>query len=181
MMRVILPRLGQQSAQALQRALENYEPDPNSDDPSERKLYATLRYTEDALPVALRPLLYPVSLHESYVDADVLTDMAKLAGSPFTEQQTVEMLQLLESAGLAQAVGQNVFRLHPALSRYLRSRSQLFVADTHAGQVWDRAFVQIIAQVAALYAEQPLHNQRGGPDRLRSFHRTCTRHGQHDG
>ena len=48
------------------------------------KLYATLRYVEDGLPDELKPLLYPLGLHEGYVDADYLAQMAGHAGQPYT-------------------------------------------------------------------------------------------------
>ncbi|MGH8568600.1 MAG: hypothetical protein ACREXU_11440, partial [Gammaproteobacteria bacterium] len=105
MMRAILPRLGTQSAASLKQAIEHYVPQADSTDPIERKLYATLRFVEDGLPQALKPLLYPIDLHEGHVHADYLAAMAEVARQPFTPRAVQQALQLLEAAGLAQGIG----------------------------------------------------------------------------
>ena len=53
------------------------------------------------LPQALKPLLYPIGLHEGHVDAALtLAHMAKAAQQTFTPQAVQQALQLLEAAGL---------------------------------------------------------------------------------
>jgi hypothetical protein len=102
MMRVILPRLAQQDAHTLRQALDRHAPDAESPAPEERKLYATLRFIEDAFPPSLKPILYPIGLHESYVDAGHLAAIALRIQSSYTLEQVAKTLQHLESAGLVQ-------------------------------------------------------------------------------
>lgn len=160
MMRAILPKLGASNAKSLMQAIEQYLPQADSTDPVERRLYATLRYVEEGLPPALKPLLYPIGLHEGHVDAALLADMARLADQPFGLPAIQRALALLEVAGLVQGIGNNIFRLHPALTRYLRARSA--AAPTVDGQAlaWQRGFVLTMAALADAFAPKELHQQR---------------------
>ncbi|MBK7001351.1 MAG: tetratricopeptide repeat protein [Rhodoferax sp.] len=159
MMRAILPKLGTTSAAHLQRAFEQYVPQADSTDPVEQRLYATLRYVEDGLPTALRPLLVPIGLHEGHVNADLLAAMAEEAKQPFAVADTVRALELLEVAGLVRGIGNQVFELHPALARYLRARTaQLLPAEQ--SEAWQRAFVKVMAGLADDYVPKELHEQR---------------------
>ena len=155
MMRAILPKLGTAGAESLLRALETYVPELDSGDPIERKLYATLRYVEEGLPDALKPLLYPIGLHEGHVDADWLAGMATQAQAPFTESDTEQALGLLEVAGLVQGIGQSIFRLHPALTRYLRGRGATLPLEVQAR--WKMGFVEVMATVADGIASRAAH------------------------
>ena len=58
-----------------------------------------------------------------------------------------------------QGIGQSTFRLHPALSRYLRARTGS-TADDASAQVWQRGFVEVMAALADHYTPRPLHEQR---------------------
>lgn len=159
MMRAILPKLGTTSAAHLQRAFEQYVPQANSADPVEQRLYATLRYVEDGLPTALRPLLVPIGLHEGHADANLLAFMAKQAKQPFVVADTVRALNLLEVSGLVRGIGNQVFELHPALARYLRARTAQLV-PAEQSEAWQRAFVEVMASLADHYAPKELHEQR---------------------
>lgn len=159
MMRAILPKLGTTSAAHLQRAFEQYVPQADSTDPVEQRLYATLRYVEDGLPTALRPLLVPIGLHEGHADANLLAAMAKQAKQPFAVADAVRALNLLEVAGLVRGIGNQVFELHPALARYLRARTAQLVPAEQA-EAWQRAFVEVMAVLANHYAPKELHEQR---------------------
>lgn len=132
---------------------------PNSDDPVERKLYATLRYVEEGLPSDLKPLLYPIGLHVGYVSAELLVDMADNSDQVFTVLQTQKVLGLLEYAGLVQGIGNNNFWLHPALSRYLRLRAGNEAGDERA-QAWQRGFVCVMMFVAVPLTRLALNKQQ---------------------
>jgi tetratricopeptide (TPR) repeat protein len=160
MMRAILPRLSTESASRLMDALARYVPDADSTDEVERKLYATLRYVEEKFPTELRPLLIPIGLHASYTDAHMLGQMAKSAGQPFSAVDAARALGLLEVAGLVQGVGGNIFRLHPALTRYLEARGPFIASDAEEVRAWERGFVDIMAHAAQAATPMPLHEQR---------------------
>ncbi len=120
----------------------------------------TLRFVEDGLPQALKPLLHPIGLHEGHVYADYLAAMAKAARQPFTPQAVQQALHLLEAAGLAQGIGNDLFRLHPALTRYLRARAQAFAGSEEEARAWERGFIDVMAQLAHSHAQRPPHEQR---------------------
>lgn len=160
MMRAILPRLGMLDAAALRKEFEQYVPQAGSLDPLERKLYATLRYVEEGLPAEMRPLLIPIGLHEGYVDADYIALMAGSTGQPFLSQDTRRVLELLQAAGLVQGMAiESLFRLHPALTRYLRTREDAAGCNENV-QAWQRGFVEVMARLAHEVAPRPLHEQR---------------------
>jgi tetratricopeptide (TPR) repeat protein len=159
MMRAVLPRLATESAESLRRALETYVPDADSDDPAERRLYATLRFVEEGLDARVRPLLVPLGFFIGHVDSKWLAGMAKMAEQSFTESDTRELLEQLEAAGLVQGLFGSCYRLHPALTRYLRARVERFAsADELTG--WKKAFTVIVAVLADDLAPRPLHEQR---------------------
>lgn len=71
---------------------------------------------------SLQCLTHGVADYRWYRDrTDVRGDSARAqrgrpAGQPFALQQAQHLLERLETADLAQGLGQNVFRLHPALT-----------------------------------------------------------------
>ncbi|MBC8752453.1 CHAT domain-containing protein [Paraburkholderia sp. WC7.3b] len=159
MMRALLPKLGAQTAASVLKALEQYVPDAHNTDPVEQRLYATLRFVEEGLPDALKPLLYPLGLHESCVDVVLLAMMAERIGQSFDSTATGECLQRLEAAGLARGIGHPVFRLHPALTRYLRARADRLAGDDAIALAWQRTFVEVMAIAANSIVPLPRHEQ----------------------
>ncbi|RDE50522.1 MAG: CHAT domain-containing protein, partial [Candidatus Accumulibacter meliphilus] len=160
MMRAILPRLGSINAKQLRQDFEQYVPQADSDDPVEQRLYATLRYIEEGLPADLKPLLYPIGLHEGYIYTTFLADMAKEAQLPFTTEQAQQALERLEVAGLVRRLGKNVYEMHPALARYARHQGARLLADAEDASAWEQGFVAIMAQLADHCAPKALHEQR---------------------
>jgi tetratricopeptide (TPR) repeat protein len=160
MMRAILPKLAMETPGALMRAVESYVPQADSIDDVERKLYATLRYVEEGFPIELRPLLIPIGLHDNCTSADLLAKIADSAGQTFNVEDAEKAMQLLEVAGLAQRLGSDLFRLHPALTRYLRARSPLIASDPDQLGEWQRAFVDVMAMLAQSITGNRLHEQR---------------------
>jgi len=57
-------------------------------------------------------------------------------------------------------VSGDVFRLHPALTRYLRARPDAR-PDTEHVAAWQQGFVDVMATLADGAAVRPLHEQRG--------------------
>nr|MDQ2695490.1 tetratricopeptide repeat protein [Pseudomonadota bacterium] len=115
-----------------------------------------LRHAE-ALPEALRPLLAPLALHERFVQADFLKDMAKAAQAPQDRAAIDRLLGVLETAGLAHPHGQGIYGLHPALTGFLRARG---CGQAPADESWRRAFVDVMGSLADYFAPKPLHEQR---------------------
>jgi hypothetical protein len=81
-MRALLPGLAEHSAKRLTDIVKGHLADFPAEDPAQQKLFATLRFVEETLPERLRPLLVPIGLHERYLDADHLEQMAKTAQIP---------------------------------------------------------------------------------------------------
>jgi tetratricopeptide (TPR) repeat protein len=159
MMRAILPRLANESAESLGRKVESYVPDAESANPVEQKLYATLRFVEEGLDERLRPLLLPLALHVGHVDSQWLAAMATMAEQPFTDDDTRRLLEQLEAAGLVHGLFGTCYRLHPALTRYLRARAERFATPDQSMR-WKEAFTGVIAMLADRLTPLPLHQQR---------------------
>jgi hypothetical protein len=95
----------------------------------------------------------PIGLHECYVDADYLADIAKAAGQPYA-------LALLEVAGLVRGVGNNTHEMHPALGRYLRAQAARQTAERAGEPAWERGFRAVMAALADHLAPLQRHEQR---------------------
>ncbi|RDE48755.1 MAG: CHAT domain-containing protein [Candidatus Accumulibacter meliphilus] len=160
MMRAILPRLAGTNARQLRQDFEQYVPQADSDDPVEQRLYATLRYIEEGLPAELKPLLYPIGLHEGYIHAHFLVQMAEKAQQAFSAEQTQQTLERLEAAGLVRALGNEAYEMHPALARYARRQGARLLASAADVSAWERGFVSIMAHIADYCTPKDLHEQR---------------------
>ncbi|TDR46724.1 Tfp pilus assembly protein PilF [Tahibacter aquaticus] len=159
MMRAILPRLGGRGARQLSQELEQYLPQQGSDDAVEQRLYATLRYVEEGMPQGLRPLLLPIGLHERYVHSDFLSNMAEVAQQPYVAWQTRQALELLESAGLVQGLGDNIYEMHPAFERYARTQGARLVVSGQHREAWQHAFTDFMGTLADSYTSRPVQEQ----------------------
>jgi tetratricopeptide (TPR) repeat protein len=162
LMRAILPRLeGGRCAKSILSDLQSRFAEPDSDaDPTQKKVYATLRFVEEGLPADLRLLLVPLGLHERFVDADYLEAMAKSAGRKESTRAPIDrLLAALATAGLVRDRGQAIYELHPALTGFLRSGLLTQVAEPER-ESWQRAFVDIMGSLADSLAPEQLHVQR---------------------
>jgi len=155
-MRVMLTQLAEHSAAELLERLRHRLPQAAEDD-AQAKLFATLDFVEEALPEALKPLLVPLALHKRFVDADYLEAMAGIADTSYSRTTIDQVLTSLEIAGLLHAHGQGIYALHPALTGFLRARPSVSDATDTA---WQRAFVEVMGQLADRIAPEPLHVQR---------------------
>ena len=158
-MRVLLPKLEDKSAgQLIEELQKHMEGFADSTDETEKKLYGTLSFVEKSLTEKLKPLLIPLSLHERFVDGNVLKYMAKEAGAGLSEEDVGRFLSALGQAGVLQHRAQNIYEMHPALTGFLRSRRQRGSEDEM--QTWQMAFVELMGSLADHYAGKPLHEQR---------------------
>ena len=158
-MRMVLPQLGSTSPSELQLGLERHASRSHDAGLQERQLNGALLSVADGLPEALRPLLYPIGLHEGHVDADYLAAMATAAGQPAGVREAQQVLALLEKAGLVSGQGNNIFEMHPVLGRFLRNRVDGLVSEAGQAGDWDRAFVGVMAQLADHFGSGPMQRQ----------------------
>jgi tetratricopeptide (TPR) repeat protein len=151
-MRVVLPKLEKMPAATIAAGLRtNLAELGLSEQEEQGRLFATLRFVEQGLAEELRPLLELAGLHEGYIDADSLYEMAKQVDAVSTRQRIDGFMAALGSAGLVRNVGSAVFEMHPLLTSYLRSRD--------APEAWTRAFVNVMGGLASDLAPRPAHEQ----------------------
>jgi tetratricopeptide (TPR) repeat protein len=159
-MRAILPRLEKMTAaQVLSALLTNMEGLGGEEDEALKRVYATLGFVRQSLPAELQELLVPLGLHENYVDADYLEDMAGRADPACTRTQVDSLLQALVVAGLLRDIGQSTYEMHPLLTSYLRT-CVVVVVDEPTRDKWARAFVHMMGTLADALAPRELHEQR---------------------
>jgi hypothetical protein len=142
-MRALLPGLAEHSAKRLTDIVEGHLVDFPAEDPAQQRLFATLRFVEETLPERLRPLLVPIGLHERYLDADHLEQIAKTAQASHPRADIDRCLAALGTAGLVHDRGQATYELHPALTGFLHTRLPALGADTET-DAWRRAFVDTL-------------------------------------
>jgi len=154
-MRVVLSKLEKMPAAKVLGALRNNiaELGLNPERESESRVFATLRFVEQGLAEELRPMLGLVGLHESYLDADYMEDMAKQVDPAWTRPLIDRLMTALTAAGLLRDIGQATYEMHPLLTSYLRS-------TVAASQVCQRAFADIMGRVAHQLAPKEEHEQR---------------------
>ena len=122
-MRVVLPLLERMPAEKIVVALRTNIADLGLNaEEEEGRIFATLHFVEQGLPEDLRPLLPLVSLHESFLDAEIFEVMAEQINPAWSRPLINNLTDALESAGLLRDVGNAVYELHPLLTSYLRSR-----------------------------------------------------------
>jgi len=161
-MRAILPRLENLTARDVANALRsNLAALGVGVDDAQAKMTATLAFVEQSLPGELRPLLVLLAMHEGFVDADYLEDMAKAVDAIWSRERIDRLLQILVTAGLLRDRGQAVHELHPALTGFLRSNC-LDASPAEIRDAWARAFVDVVGTLADQLAPKQLHEQRAG-------------------
>jgi tetratricopeptide (TPR) repeat protein len=159
-MRVVLPRLEEQRAGELARALRsNLTALGEGGDEALKKLYATLKLAEDVLPEELKPLLVLLGMHERFIDGDLMEAMAKQVDAAWTRDRIDRFLGTLANAGLLRDLGQSVHEMHPALTGFLRA-SAAEQASQEDRDCWSRGFVDFMGSLADTLAPRALHEQR---------------------
>ncbi|MCL2856816.1 MAG: tetratricopeptide repeat protein [Oscillospiraceae bacterium] len=147
--RAILLRLAEQPASKLLANLEEGLQIATGDEDS-RRIHAALGVFERGLDKAFAPVLRLLGLHEHYGNADLIGLMLKPTGE---DAPIDRCFAALERAGLCHHMGDNVYRLHPALRACL---GRLHPAQ----EVNQKAFVDVMGGLADAYAPKQLHEQR---------------------
>ncbi|MHB9107040.1 MAG: tetratricopeptide repeat protein [Armatimonadota bacterium] len=157
-MRAVLSWLDRMSPRQALDALQTNLAAFQAEDAEVARLYATLRFATDILPEADRALLLPLALYEGFVDAGSLEAMAESTDPAWPRVRIDHVLAALASAGLLRDLGQTVYELHPLLTSYLRAYV-LTDAEPAAQDTWERAFIEMMAQVADYLTLRPLNEK----------------------
>ena len=155
--RAILLRLADTSASVLLAELQQQFVGATGD-ASTRRIFAALSLLDQGLPERFGAVLQLIGLHQRFVDIDYLEVMLKEAeaeAATDTERETVtDCFAALERGGLLHHLGQNIYRMHPALSNYLYNRHP-------ASTTLQTGFIDFMGRFANQLAPQELHEQRG--------------------
>ena len=165
LIRAVLPELKSQTAGALRKQWQANLPRfvGQVADPAHARLLATLDLAGASFTAADRPYLIPLSFHALFVDVDYLHLMGANGVSDYEKNRMERILARLARAGLLSGLGQNVFRMHPLLTSYLRNRelAESSAPPSAAFDAWRHAFVDIMGRLAQGCARKELHEQRG--------------------
>ena len=145
--RAILLRLNDEPAPRLLAQLKEGFRDTGDDT---GRIQAALGVFERGLDSAFAPVLRLLGLHEHYADADYIGVMLKVTDE---DAPVGQCFAALESVGLCRSIGNNIYRLHPALRACL-DRAH----PAHDGA--QRAFVDVMGSLAYVYGRKQLHEQR---------------------
>jgi nucleoside phosphorylase/tetratricopeptide (TPR) repeat protein len=146
--RAILLRLDKTPAKVLLRELDD---EFNAVDGNEdvRRIQSALGVFGKGLDHAFAPVLRLLGLHEFYADTDYIWYMLKS-----DNLETIgKCFASLEQAGLCHSIGNNIYRLHPALCASLARIHPALESDK-------RAFVDIMSNLADEYTPKEVHEQR---------------------
>jgi tetratricopeptide (TPR) repeat protein len=150
--RAILLRLNERKAADLLSELKQQFAGQEGDD-STRRIFAALSIFDQGLPEAFAPILQLVGLHQQFVNRDDLQTMLQVAENSTVLPQLAACFTTLEAAGLLHTMGQNIYRMHPALHSHL-SRQHA------ASEIRQRAFVDFMGSLADCLVARELHEQR---------------------
>ena len=113
-MRVVLPLLERMSAEKISESLRtNIAALGLSPEGEEGRVLATLHFVELDLPKELKPLMPLVGLHESYLDANYLEDMAQQVDPAWIRPLIDRLMNALGSAGLLHDIGNATYSCIP--------------------------------------------------------------------
>ena len=148
--RATLMRLREKNAEQLLKDIDEVSSDFKGDD-SAKPVQVALSLFERGLDQAFTPVLQLIGLHIHYADAGMIGTMLKITDrtAPVTD-----CFDALTSAGLCRPMGNNVYKIHPALVDCL--------ALIHPPEERDvRAFVDTMGKLADNYAERKPDQQQG--------------------
>ena len=162
LIRAVLPELRTQSAANLRQHWQANLPRflAQVTDPAHARLLASLDLAAASFTKAERPDLIPLGLHERYVDLDYLHAMGKNGIPGYEPERMKRVVARLVRSGLLTGLGQNVFALHPLLTSYLRTSGLSPQPNPAKTEVWESAFVEVMARLADAVASKELHEQR---------------------
>ncbi|MCL1816607.1 MAG: tetratricopeptide repeat protein [Clostridiales bacterium] len=148
-LRVILQCLTKYPAKLL---LDEWESafNPLPDETDTIHIEAVFSLFEGGLDSDLLPALRLLGLHGQYADTNLLNIMLNKTGQAELKK---DCLAELQSAGLCDLIGNDIYRLHPALREYL---GKICPAD----KTGKYAFVEVMVSLADTYIEKELPEQR---------------------
>jgi tetratricopeptide (TPR) repeat protein len=147
--RAILLRLQEKSAAAILNELENNITLIGTDEGTQR-IQVALAVFEKGIDRTYAPTLRLLGLHEHHADTDLLGDMLKEIGETTPPEPC---FTTLESAGLCHHIGNNIYKIHPALRSCL--------VQLHPAQKTDKqTFVEVMSNLAGAFTSKELHKQR---------------------
>ena len=116
-------------------------------------VWAALRIFERGLPEEYAPFTHITSLHDRFIDMNLLVPMLENADNRKVGAQVRDYFHILESAGLCHCLGDTIYRIHPALRAYL----EIHLPDAVK---LEQGFVRVMAVMANAFAPRELHEQR---------------------
>ena len=120
----------------------------------ESLVWAGLRIFERGLPEEYAPFTHITSLHDRFVDINLLLLMLENAGlQEDAAAQIRDYFHILESAGVCHRLEDTIYRIHPALRAYLG----IHLPDAVK---LEQSFVHVMAAVADDFGPRELHEQR---------------------
>ena len=118
----------------------------------EALVWAALRIFERGLPEEYAPFTHITSLHDRFIDMNLLVPMLENADNRKVGAQVRDYFHILESAGLCHRLGGTIYRIHPALRAYLG----IHLPDAVK---LEQGFVRIMAAIADDFGPRRLHEQ----------------------
>ena len=147
--RSILLQLQNCSAEQLLADLESSFEGMEGDE-STRRLQAAYAVFGDGLTKQYLPVLQLTGLHEYYLDADYIKMMLDRSGCSIEPDMVNSCYHILENAGFCTHIGENIYKLHPALRGYL-------LRQVPAPEPVQRGFVDIMGGLADTLTGEPLY------------------------
>ncbi|MCI5129641.1 MAG: tetratricopeptide repeat protein, partial [Candidatus Electrothrix sp. AUS3] len=120
-------------------------------DESSNRILAALAVLDQGFPEEYGPVLQLIGLHRRFVDMDYFKYMLNKA--ELKTPLTLACFALLESTGLIQALGRNIYKMHPTLHSYLDRKHP-------AAKVLQLAFVDFMSIFSDRLAPKKLYEQR---------------------
>jgi tetratricopeptide (TPR) repeat protein len=141
--RSVLLRLEDKTATELSEELDAAFAGAGGDDAT-RHLVAALSVLGSGLDPSFSPVLQCVGLFDRCVPVYALLPVLSVALNEDLAATAKSCLQTLEKAGLGQCVGDQLFRMHPALRGYLQSHHP---ADGALRSVFERGMLDVAVQL----------------------------------
>ncbi|XOF33270.1 MAG: tetratricopeptide repeat protein [Candidatus Electrothrix sp. YB6] len=120
-------------------------------DESGSRILAALAVLDQGLPEEYGPVLQLIGLHRRFVEQNYLAQY--MLNTEENSEPIQNCFALLETAGLVNALGSNIFQMHPALQSHLERQHP-------ATEGLKRAFVDFMGSFADQLALKELHEQR---------------------
>lgn len=122
-------------------------------DESTRRLQAAYKVFSGSFSERFLPILQVTGLHEYYADIRLIKDMLDKAECPIEYDAIRHCYHILENSGFCTNIGENIYRLHPALRGYL-------LQQTPAPEKIQEGFVGVMGGLAGSLLCVPFHKSK---------------------